>query len=138
MAENSFVLDTHVWVSIFHRNKAEQLLDELIEKDIRLMSTPEQEKELLHIIHDYPEVKELLPGKAEEYLQFLASITQSFLSQKRFALLMDHGDNYLVDLAHQSQSILVSDDKSFKPLRLMKRPRVKVISKKEFYKILGW
>jgi len=138
MEENSFVLDTHVWVSIFHRNKTEELLDALIENGITLVSTTEQEKELLHILHDYPEVKELLPGNPKDYAALLTSITQSFSSQKRFALLTDYRDNYLVDLAHQSQSVLVSDDSTFKPLKLMKRPKVKLISKKEFYKVIGW
>lgn len=103
-----------------------------------MVTTSEQEKKPLHIIHDYEEVSELLPNKPEEYTRFLFSITESFPSRKQFALLTDYKDNYLVDLAHQSQSTLVSDDKSFKPLKLMQRPKVKVISKKAFYKIIGW
>lgn len=138
MEENNFVLDTHVWVSIFHRNRIEDLIDAVIEKGITLVSTSEQEKELLHIINDYEEVRQLLRGNADDYARQLTSMTESFPSQKRFALLTDYKDNYLVDLAHQSRSILVSDDATFKPLKLMKRPRVKVISKQEFYKILGW
>ncbi|MBX7140918.1 MAG: hypothetical protein K1X63_07560 [Chitinophagales bacterium] len=38
------MLDTHVWVSIFHRNRIEDLIDAVIEKGITLVSTSEQEK----------------------------------------------------------------------------------------------
>lgn len=92
---------------------------------------------MLHVIH-YPEIHELMPGKPEQYASFLSSIAEMYPTDKRFSLLTDYKDNYLVDLAWQSESILVSDDRSFKPLHLLKQPKVKVISKKEFYKLLGW
>jgi putative PIN family toxin of toxin-antitoxin system len=135
--ESKYVLDTHVWISIFHGGKNEFLLDALLNNSITLISTAEQEKEFLHVLH-YPAVQELLPGKPEGYRAFLKSISIHFPSKKRFALLADYKDNYLVDLAWQSNSILVSDDRGFKSLKLMQRPKITVISKREFYKLLGW
>ena len=138
MWKSSFTLDTHVWISIFHQNRNEKLVDAIIEKNIVLISTLEQEKELLDAIYKHEEVREMLPKPPEVYASMLNYSTEFFPSTKRFVLLSDHKDNYLVDLAWQSQSTLVSDDSAFKFLKRLSRPRVKLISKKEFYKIIGW
>lgn len=138
MDENNFVLDTHVWISIFHKNRNEKLLNAVIENDITLISTLEQEKELLDAITKHTSLKHLLPKAPEKYSSFLRSVTFNFPSSKRFTLLTDHKDNYLVDLAWQSNSTLVSDDATFGFLKRLSRPKVKLISKKEFYNILGW
>ncbi len=124
MAANSYVLDTHVGVSIFHKKRKEALIDALIEKDLIIISASEQEKEFLHVTH-YPEIAQLLLGNPENYVQYLESIAGMFSTGKRFSLLTDYKDNYLVDLAWQTGSILVSDDRTFKPLRLLKQPKWK-------------
>ncbi len=42
MAANSYVLDTHVWISLFHKNRKENLIDALIEKDLIIVSAEQQ------------------------------------------------------------------------------------------------
>ena len=137
MAGNKFVIDTHIWISIFHRNRNEKLIDSLQEKDIIIVSCDEQCKELLDVIHR-PKLEDLVTKSPDEYIAFIDAISEIYESQKRFALLMDYKDNYLVDLAWQSQSTLVSDDRHFSPLKRIQRPKVKVYSKAQFYKLLGW
>lgn len=138
MGKSSYTLDTHVWISIFHQNRNEKLVDAILEKGILLISNQEQENELLDAIHKHSEVQEMLPKPPEIYASMLNYSTQFFPSTKRFALLSDPKDNYLVDLAWQSQSTLVSDDSTFKFLNRLSRPKVNLISKMDFYKILGW
>ena len=136
MVGNNFVIDTHIWISIFHRNRNEKFIDSLQEKGIVIFSCDEQCKELLDVIHR-PELKGLVTKQTEEYIYFIDAVSEILETQKRFALLMDYKDNYLVDLAWQSQSILVSDDKHFSPLKRLQSPKVKVCSKAQFYKLLG-
>ena len=97
-----------------------------------LVSCEEQLKEFNHISTSKEQVIKMLPSKPEDYLPFIRLITQFSRTQKRFSLLADYKDNYLVDLAWQTQSILVSDDKGFMPLNKLKQPKVRVISKKIF------
>ena len=85
-----------------------------------------------------PELKGLVTRHPDEYLTFIDAVSEIYESQKRFSLVIDYKDNYLVDLAWQSKSILVSDDKHFSPLKRLHRPRVKLCSKAQLYKLLGW
>jgi putative PIN family toxin of toxin-antitoxin system len=138
MEENKVVLDTHVWVSIFHKHREEDLIDAIAAKRLLLISCDEQLKELQTIATTKEQVMKMLPAKPEDYLKFMTGVAEIRHSQKRFSLLLDYKDNYLVDLAWQSKSILVSDDASFAPLKKMTRPKVEVVSKTDFYKWLGW
>lgn len=137
MAENRFVLDTHVWISIFHTNRNEKLIDSLQEDDIIIISCDEQCKELLDVIHR-PQMQGLVTKSPDEYIAFIDAVSEIYESQKRFSLLMDYKDNYLVDLAWQSKAILVSDDKHFSPLKRFSRPKVRLYSKSQFYKLHKW
>lgn len=83
-------------------------------------------------------MQNLMATSPEEYITFIDAISEIYESQKRFSLLTDYKDNYLVDLAWQSKAILVSDDKHFSPLRRLTRPKVKLYSKTQFYKFLKW
>jgi putative PIN family toxin of toxin-antitoxin system len=138
MEENRVVLDTHVWVSIFHKNREEDLIDAIPSKKLLLITCEEQLKEFLHIAATKEELKSMLSSKPRTYVQFIRSITQICHTEKRFSLLFDHKDNYLVDLCWQAHCILVSDDVGFRPLRKMQRPKVKVIGKRDFYELIGW
>ena len=138
MEENRLVLDTHVWVSIFHKNREEDPVNAIPEKGLLLVSCDEQLKEFLHISATKDQVIKMLGSKPEDYALFIKSVTQSSKTEKRFSLLPDYKDNYLVDLAYQTKSILVSDDTGFNMLKKLKHPKVKVISKKDFYSMLNW
>ncbi len=131
-----FVLDTHIWFSIFHTNRTELFIDAIEQLEISIISSDEQCKEILDVA-TRPELK-IINRKPEEYILFINSIAEIYESQKRFTLLIDYKDNYLVDLAWQSKSILISDDRHFAPLRKMKSPKIELQSKNDFYKILNW
>ncbi len=63
--------------------------------------------------------------------------TNIFQPTKSFALTEDDKDNYLADLAHQSNLILAGNDKDFDMLRKLKHPKVKVLTIREFYDQIG-
>ncbi|MEI7802244.1 MAG: hypothetical protein WCI97_06350, partial [Bacteroidota bacterium] len=82
MENDSFVLDTHIWISIFHNNYTERLIDSLIEKQFTLYSCSEQQKEMNHIFH-FPEIKILLPKKISAYTNAIGQLSIITETQKR-------------------------------------------------------
>ena len=137
MENDSFVLDIHIWISIFHNNQTERLIDSLTEKQFTLYACRELQKEFEHVAH-YPEIKKLLPEKISFYVNLIKQLSVFVEPEKRFALVIDYKDNYLVDCAMLSNATIVSDDKHFQFLKKLTHPAVKVISKKDFYTAIGW
>ena len=66
----------------------------------------------------------------------IANAADLFEPQKRFALLFDYKDNYLVDLANQTGSTLITDDKGFRILKKLSHLKVETISLNKFYKLI--
>jgi putative PIN family toxin of toxin-antitoxin system len=130
MEESKLVLDTHVWVSIFHKGREEDLVNAIPEKGLTLICCDEQLKEFHHIATTKEQVTKMLPSKPEDYVPFFHLIAQFADTQKRFSLLADYKDNYLVDLAWQTDSILVSDDSGFAILKKLKQPKVRLSQKR--------
>ncbi len=134
---NSFVADTHIWISFFYRNRLEEILQKCLTKNIYFKSCNEQLKEFSAVYH-YPQIKDkkLLPLSLKIYTDLLINATDSYEPQKRFSLLHDYKDNYLIDLAHQTNSTLISDDKGFRTIKKLSSPKVKIISLKKFYSLI--
>lgn len=135
---NKFAPDTHVWISFFHRSRLEKILQQCITQSFVLVSCEEQVKEFSAVYH-YPKIKDrkMLSLPLGIYQDLIHNAADFFEPQKRFALLFDYKDNYLVDLAYQTQSTLITDDHGFRMLKKISRPKVKVITLKEFYELLG-
>lgn len=135
---NKFVLDTHVWISFFFRNRLEKILEHCITRNILIVSCEEQVKEFSAVYH-YPKikVKNMLSLPLDVYGDLIYNAADFFEPQKRFALLFDYKDNYIVDLAHQTQSTLITNDHGFGMLKKLSRPKVEVITLKEFYELIG-
>jgi putative PIN family toxin of toxin-antitoxin system len=133
----NFVLDCNVWVSIFYRNKLEKVLNAIYAKGSNIVSCQEQFKEFADIHTKHDKISGMIPLKTEECILLMSEACELYHPAKRFTLIEDYKDNYLVDLAHQSKSILVSNDKDFDQLRKLKQPKVKVLSIKDFYHEIG-
>ena len=130
-------MDCNVWVSIFYRNKLEKVLSVLYTEGNTIISCKEQLKEFADIHTKHDKIAKMVPVPTEDCLLLIRESCEIFNPSKRFALIQDYKDNYLVDLAHQSKSILVSNDKDFDMLRKLKHPKVRVITIKEFYHEIG-
>jgi predicted nucleic acid-binding protein len=68
----------------------------------------------------------------------MEEMSKMFVAQKRYALLPDYKDNYLIDLAHQTHAILVTNDKHFKVAQKLKSPKITIINLQEFYQMLNF
>ena len=133
----NFVLDCNIWVSIFYRNKLEKVLRAVYSSGSDIISSEEQLKEFADIHTKHDKIAKMIPIKTEDCIMLIQEASDIFNPSQRFVLIEDYKDNYLVDLAHQSKSILVSNDKDFDLLRKLKQPKVKVLNIKEFYQQIG-
>jgi putative PIN family toxin of toxin-antitoxin system len=134
--EKSLVLDTHGWISIFYRGRLEDTVQSLSDKRITLISCSEQFKEFKDVRIKHSAIAKMLTLHPDYYVRTMKSISNIFEPDKRYRLLPDYKDNYLVDLAHQTESTLVSNDKDFRTLKKLRSPKITIISLKEFYELL--
>jgi putative PIN family toxin of toxin-antitoxin system len=135
--EQNHVIDTHCWVSIFHKKKLGWLLDKIILHNLVIYTTSEQLKEFADIHHKHEHIANMLPRKTEVYAEAIMETCAYYETQKRYRLGPDYKDNYLIDLALQTKSVLVSNDKGFRILRKFHLPHVKLITMNEFYEDLN-
>lgn len=136
MEISRFVLDSHVWVSFFYRGRFEKILQQVILHEVTLYTCREQLSEFADIHSKHPRIAEMLPLKTRVYTDAIRNSCILHESQKRYALLPDYKDNYLVDIAHQTKSALVTNDKGFKILKKINRPPVQIIAITEFYRLM--
>jgi putative PIN family toxin of toxin-antitoxin system len=131
------VLDTHCWLSFFYRNRFEKIAQAIVDNNIFTYTCNEQIKEFRDILNKYEKVKKMLPLNENIYIEAINNLCVSFEPQKRYALLPDYKDNYLIDLAHQTKSILVTNDKHFNITKKLKSPHIITISLQQFYVEMG-
>jgi putative PIN family toxin of toxin-antitoxin system len=131
------VVDTHCWISFFYRNRFEKITQAFIDRDIYIFTCYEQLAELKDVHSKHKRIAQMMPLDIKIYTDAISAIAIQFEPQKRYALLADYKDNYLVDLAHQSKSTLVTNDKVFSLPRKMKTPRISIITLQQFYLHIG-
>jgi len=133
---NRFVFDVNSWVSLFYRDKYLKLIALLENEEIEIFSCRENFSEFRDIHSKHSAIRKLLPSGIEKYAAAIDEICEFYEPQKRYSLLNDYKDNYLIDLAHQTKSILVSNDKHFDVAKKLKRPKVSIITVQEFYRLM--
>jgi putative PIN family toxin of toxin-antitoxin system len=131
-----FVFDTNSWVSLFYRDKYLKLVAILENNEIEIFSCRENFSEFRDVHSKHPGIRKLLPSGIEKYTAAIDEICEFYEPQKRYALLNDYKDNYLIDLAHQTKSVLVTNDRHFDSAKKLRRPKVKIITIQEFYKLM--
>jgi putative PIN family toxin of toxin-antitoxin system len=110
----------------------------LIESEaIEIFTSEENISEFADVHNKHKKIAKLLPLHTSAYVEVMEAMSHIFSAQKRYALLPDYKDNYLIDLAHQSRSILVTNDRHFKVVRKIKSPKLNIMGIKEFYDMIG-
>lgn len=131
-----FVLDVNAWISIFYRDKHIQLINLVEEEIVDIFTNQENISEFADVHSKYKKIAQLLPLHASIYVETIEEICKTYVSHKRYALLPDYKDNYLIDLAHQTRSTLVTNDKHFKVAKKLKSPKLSIITIQEFYEMI--
>jgi putative PIN family toxin of toxin-antitoxin system len=132
-----FVLDVNAWVSVFYRDKHLKLIKLIEEEEIDIFTSEENISEFADVHAKHKKIAKLLPLHTSVYVEAMEEICEMYLPQKRYALLPDYKDNYLVDLAHQTRAILVTDDKHFKIAKTLKSPKITIVGLGRFYEMLN-
>ncbi len=132
-----FVLDVNSWISIFYGDKQSHLIDLIESEAIEIFTSEENISEFADVHNKHKKIAKLLPLHTSAYVEVMEAMSHIFSAQKRYALLPDYKDNYLIDLAHQSRSILVTNDRHFKVVRKIKSPKLNIMGIKEFYDMIG-
>ena len=124
MQGNRVVIDVNIFFSYFLKDKFNELFDIAINKNIRIYRNSEMRGELERVLkYDYFQQNSTRPIK--DYLDFFDSITIPFETIKDFSGCADENDNYLFDLAYQTNAdLLVSGDKKVLATAVRKSLRV--------------
>jgi putative PIN family toxin of toxin-antitoxin system len=132
-----FVLDVNSWVSVFYRDRHPYLIKLIEEEEIAIFTSMENISEFADIHTKHKKIAKLLPLHTSVYVETMEEIGKVFAAQKRYALLPDYKDNYLIDLSHQTRAILVTNDKHFRVAKKLRSPQITIISLQEFYQMLN-
>ena len=109
--KNKTVFDVNIWLSYFISGKSEKIIDMIEYHDVYFYRSLELMSEFQDVINR-PKFAKYFPNGTEAYVMFLKQVSELFLTETLFDLCSDPKDNYLFDLAYQSQSdFLVSGDK---------------------------
>ncbi|WP_310377453.1 putative toxin-antitoxin system toxin component, PIN family [Flavobacterium sp.] len=129
MQNNSFVLDTNIWVSAIITNSEKTLLNYIEEKKLQIYICPEMVNEIEDVLGRKKIKKHLiLPGI--EYVDLIKNNCENIQIMQRYKEAPDEDDNYLYDLCIETKSILVTGDKLL--LSHISIPPIITISRFEF------
>ena len=109
--DNKTVFDTNIWISYFIKGRFTELVDLMANFDVEFFRAIELSNELLSVI-SRDKFKKYLTLPLDKYISFYEKISTFLTFQKEFSGCRDPKDNYLFDLAFQSNSkYLVSGDR---------------------------
>lgn len=124
------ILDTNIWISIFLRKKNLQFLEFVINNEFILIADDNLRNELLNVISRRKFKNVFSAENIVDAMSYFDSLSSFINTQKEFSGSPDVKDDFLFDLAIQSNTkIIVSGDKK---LIDFKNEKVTVISFKEF------
>ena len=109
--DNKTVFDVNIWISYFLKGKFTELVDLMANYDVEFFRAKELTDELISVI-SRDKFKKYLHLPLQSYISFYEKISTFLTIQKEFSGCRDPKDNYLFDLAFQSNSkYLVSGDR---------------------------
>lgn len=127
------VFDTNVWISFFIKGKFTELACMVLDHEVEFYRAKELTKELIEVL-GRPKIKKYLGCPISEYVSFYENLSRFVAIKPEFNGCRDPKDNYLFDLAYQSNSkYLVSGDRDVretpinKPLEVVSLTRFKEV-----------
>ena len=109
--DNKTVFDTNIWISYFIKGRFTELVDLMANFDVEFFRAMELSNELLSVI-SRDKFKKYLTLPLDKYISFYEKISTLIAIKKEFFGCRDPKDNFLFDLAFQSNAkYLVSGDR---------------------------
>ncbi len=134
MPELRAVLDVNIWVSVIVSKKLEWYANLILENTITIFRSIELMEELESVLAR-PKIQRYLGMEVRAYSAFIEKITKPIVVERIFTGSPDIKDNYLFDIAIQSNStLLVTGDKAL--LTMKNVDGFRVVQMKEFELIL--
>ncbi len=131
MAQNNYVLDVNVYVSFIIGKKLFKLAS-FSEAGVIIYTSPNLLEELLDVLNR-PKIKKHLAPPISKYIQAIENFTLLIDDISKPTIHSpDKDDDYLFELAHQTDSVFVTADKE---LLYWKNSPVAVISLTTFLKL---
>jgi len=128
--ETKIILDVNIWISIFLRRRSDEFLEISINHNIDFFSDENLRNELIDVISRKKFSKAFSVEDIIDAIEFFDNLTFFFSTEKKFIGSPDVKDDYLFDLANQSQTkTIVTGDKK---LLDFKTGNISVISLSEF------
>src|SRR5690554_2258895 len=125
------VLDTNIWVSYIIGGQLDEIAHLILDNNIQVYSCRELEEELKDVLKR-DKFKSLLQFEHGVYVDFIRNLTLPVSINRIFNECPDEKDNYLFDLAIQSESAyLITGDKLLLRLNIKKLQIVTLKASKE-------
>lgn len=133
--DNKTVFDVNIWVSYFLKGKFTELVDMIANYNVEFFRAKELTEELLSVICR-EKFKKYLHLPLQSYISFYEKISTLIPIQTEFFGCRDPKDNYLFDLAFQSNSkYLVSGDRDVRETEIDKP--LNVVSLRTFKEMIA-
>lgn len=128
--ERKIILDVNIWISIFLKRRFDEFLEISITNNIDFISDENLRNELIDVISRKKFSKEFSVEDIVNAIEFFDDLTIFVSTEKKFQGSPDIKDDYLFDLANQSETkTIVTGDKK---LLDFKTGNISVITLSEF------
>ncbi|MEO8147724.1 MAG: putative toxin-antitoxin system toxin component, PIN family [Bacteroidia bacterium] len=135
MSENTFVLDTNIWVSYIISGKIEHLVAVALTKQFTFLTCENLIEELEDVLNRRKFRKYISTEYVIEAIIIHKKISKYFYIENPPSIVRDKKDDYLIELCKVGNaSFIVSEDKDIQVL-LSKIP-YKILSLSEFRKLI--
>ena len=132
---NKTVFDVNIWISYFLKGRFTELVDLMANHDVEFFRAKELTDELVLVI-SREKFKKYLHLPLQSYISFYEKISTLIPIQTEFFGCRDPKDNYLFDLAFQSNSkYLVSGDRDVRETEIDKP--LNVVSLRTFKEMIS-
>ncbi|MBQ9434930.1 MAG: putative toxin-antitoxin system toxin component, PIN family [Bacteroidales bacterium] len=123
------VFDTNIWVSYFLKGNFKELVEMVFDYDVDFYRAKELTREISDVL-TRNKLKKYLTLPISEYIRFYERLSILIKIKLEFSGCRDPKDNFLFDLAYQSNSkYLVSGDKDVMETELKKKLEVITLTK---------
>jgi putative PIN family toxin of toxin-antitoxin system len=129
MQNNSFVLDTNIWISAIITNSEKSLFNYIEENKLQIYICPEMINEIEDVL-SRKKIKKYLIYSVIESVTSINFYCKNIQIAKRYNQAPDKDDNYLYDLCIETKSQLVTGDKLL--LSYISNPPITTISRFDF------
>ena len=110
--ERKIILDVNIWISIFLKMKMNYFLDIVVHQNLEFISDENLRNELIDVISRKKFSSTFSVEDIVDAIDFFDAISTFVPTEKKFSGSPDIKDDYLFDLANQSETkIIVTGDK---------------------------